>query len=250
MDTLNPEQLGPCLSQIVVSLVGCFHANSSIKVHANAKAKRSASCEGTSASHQDVLVQIASLLERLCVPESSRYKELLQPYFAELPVLPSHDLLKRVSEGLKASAVSVPVVDRVKYAVRSMDHESPNVRATALAHLREVLQNHLSTLRDHFLQDPCDAASLVTALLDRCSDSSEVVRVTTAECIGRLGALDPALIGSINNIKRNSQRRFTTSEDFIIALIKGPLHRVVRGSSASAQNRVWHVFAMVPFPYI
>ncbi|KAK6043428.1 hypothetical protein COOONC_19067 [Cooperia oncophora] len=78
---------------------------------------------------------------------------------------------------------------------------------------RVVLQKLLSVLDGNPLTDAL-AASLIPALLHtmrNCGDLS--IRVLSAQCLGRLGAVDPGRIGSSNGTSTQDQKKMVFVDD-------------------------------------
>lgn len=163
---LNVTTLGPLLSTIFVSLLPLL---------------------------ENYPVQISSVFHILVVDNISAVSgHLAELYF--VPDTPAtHEIYTLVQEKLRELR-KLPVKEQLAITLRMATHENSDVRVRGLHKLKSELALHrqdlVKLITAHDNVDPF-IFKLLEALTSSCRDSSEAVRLASAECLGEIGAVDP-----------------------------------------------------------
>ena len=139
-----------------------------------------------------------------------------------------------------------------------MSHDSKNVRLSALKELRRLLRIHTAQVHLMILDAQTlfsTIQSLVEALLKICrtendrSDPDQQIRLTCADCLGELGAIDPnRLIRSAVNLEAGDELDLP---NLAVSLINDFLTTELRAAPKSdIQDRIaFAIQSLLPFIY-
>ncbi|KAF8672849.1 hypothetical protein HU200_049186 [Digitaria exilis] len=186
-------------------------------------------CKGCPA-HLSKIVQI---LEELVVKNNS----LLKQHIRELPLLPSLPSLSEVNKVIQEARGLMTLQDHLKEAVNGLNHESLNVRYMVACELSKLFNARREDMTALIIgEDIADLdviSSLIMALLKGCAEQSRTavgkrLKLVCADCLGALGAVDPA------KIKVISCERFKiecSDDDLIFELIHKHLARAFRAAA-------------------
>ena len=100
-------------------------------------------------------------------------------------------------------ASQAPLADRLARAVRGLAHHSLLVRQHVLLGLRQLLAQHSEQL--NVLVPSAALSELMDALLAACLDADGDTRRLVAECLGSLGAVDPARLATADKVVSSAQ---------------------------------------------
>eukprot|EP00898_Chlorokybus_atmophyticus_P004675 jgi/Chlat1/5208/Chrsp33S05180 len=208
----SPATLSSVASQMVVALMPCLEEPPGSLV------------EGAA----------ASVLATLIVD----HQQALSSIMCDLPVLPHTDALAPVNAVLDRARGTVPLTAKLQRAVNGLRHESLSVRWIALLELRQLLSHERTTICQMSLAERVDPvlAQILTALLKGCSavetrlQLGQRVQLLCADCLGELGALDPARIQIDLSQLTNMER---SNDDLVVKLISDHLSKLFRAASES-----------------
>jgi serine/threonine-protein kinase ATR len=179
------------------------------------------------------LSKIVEILEELVVKNNS----LLKQHIRELPLLPSLPSLSEVNKVIQEARGLMTLQDHLKDAVNGLNHESLNVRYMVACELSKLFNARREDMTALIIgEDVADLdviSSLIMALLKGCAEQSRTnvgqkLKMVCADCLGALGAVDPA------KIKVISCERFKiecSDDDLIFELIHKHLARAFRAAS-------------------
>ncbi|XP_068639721.1 serine/threonine-protein kinase ATR [Aristolochia californica] len=210
---VSPSSIKHVISQVVASLIPClerYKENSSLH-----------------------LEKVVYILEELVVQNRLQLKDLI----SELPLLPSIPSLVEVNKVIQEARGSLTLRDQLRYAVDGLNHESLNVRYMVACELSKLLnlrrEEVASLIAAEVVSDLDVVSTLITPLLRGCAEESRTqvgqrLKLVCADCLGALGAVDPA------KIKVVSCQRFKiqcSDDDLIFELIHKHLARAFRAAS-------------------
>ncbi|CAL5040806.1 unnamed protein product [Urochloa decumbens] len=187
-------------------------------------------CKGCPSAH---LSKIVEILEELVVKNNS----LLKQHIRELPLLPSLPSLSEVNKVIQEARGLMTLQDHLKDAVNGLNHESLNVRYMVACELSKLFNARREDMTALIIgEDIADLdviSSLIMALLKGCAEQSRTtvgqkLKIICADCLGALGAVDPA------KIKVISCERFKiecSDDDLIFELIHKHLARAFRAAA-------------------
>ncbi|GLH15962.1 Serine/threonine-protein kinase ATM [Gryllus bimaculatus] len=141
--------------------------------------------------------EVASVFEYIVVEKM----EDLWPYFKELYFVPEHPALHDIFSIIKSSSKSThaktSVYSKIKEKLMYVVHDNVDVRLHALRFLTDLLnESHVQlneALIKHERVEPC-IIEMLNKLTDACKDPDERVKLAAAECLGKIGAVDPGML--------------------------------------------------------
>lgn len=220
--TLDMSSLGPFLSPVVVSLLPYVESQ-----------------------QQQKISQKACQIMHFLLVENS---ESLKDYFKEIPFLPDVPHLRDIFSRVRREIGNISLEDTLMQLIKLMEHESSNVRAQALSQLRLTLQHHGQQIGELVLEGKFVAivSQLISALLSRCSDWSDEVKLYCAQCIGELGAIDPALLSV--SVKSNPPQH-KDNDALALDIIENKLVAALRAAvdNASADRALYAIQELLKF---
>ncbi|XP_057427688.1 serine/threonine-protein kinase ATR isoform X2 [Lotus japonicus] len=183
----------------------------------------------TPSIHLDKVVQI---LEELVF----RNKVILKQHICEFPPLPCIPALTEVIKAIEDARGTMTLKDQLRDIVDGLNHENLNVRYMVACELRKLLnlrwKDVTALITAEAGSDLDVLSSLITSLLRGCAEESrktvgQRLKLVCADCIGSLGAVDPA------KVKVFSCQRFKiqcSDDDLIFELIHKHLARAFRSA--------------------
>ncbi|GFP89089.1 serine/threonine-protein kinase atr [Phtheirospermum japonicum] len=184
---------------------------------------------GNSSAHKSKIVEI---LEELVVQN----KVILQQHIREFPTVPNVPALAEVNKVIQEARGSMTIKDQLHDVVEGLNHENLNVRYMVASELNKLLNSKreefmaLFTKEGDLVMDVM--SSLITSLFKGCAEESRSIvgqrlKLICADCLGAIGAIDPA------KIKVISSTRFKiacSDDDLIFELITKHLARAFRSA--------------------
>ncbi|WOK94665.1 serine/threonine-protein kinase ATR isoform X1 [Canna indica] len=210
---LSPSSTKHVISQVVAAFIPCLEE-----------------CKENPSAH---LKKIVDILEDLVVEN----RLILKQHIKELPLLPSLPDLSEVNKVIQDARGSTSLQDQLQDAVDGLNHESLNVRYMMACELSKLLNLRREEVTSLFTDDSIVnldvVSSLISSLLKGCAEESRTavgqwLKSVCADCLGSLGAVDPAKIKGI------SCERFKiecSDDDLIFELIHKHLARAFRAAS-------------------
>ena len=240
-----PAQLKAMASQIMVAILPCLEVHSasdpeggnseiSKSVAQDDRARTSQPLReedsevGQSAAH----VAAVAVLEELVV----KNRDTLGSELQDLPLLPSLPELAPINLVLQESRGELRFAERLQRAADMLGHEALSVRFTAAGELRKLFRARRGNPAHFDVESVCpDQATLsrlVSALLRGCAEQSRTshgqqLKLLCAECLGDLGAVDPAKL-HVELRKQSKMER--SNEDLVWELITEHLAKVLRAA--------------------
>ena len=172
VNNLPTKEIGPVLSQIVVSLLPYLGT-------VPAEAKR--------------------ILEFLIVSKEKQ----LSPYFKTISFLPDRPELQKLRQRVLAHCPSASTLQHLETLVRGIQYENENVREIMLAEVNLLLSDHFEDLSALISESNGNAlriySSLIKSLLVGCREHPDRSRrLLFSECLGKAGAVDPAFMDDMH----------------------------------------------------
>ncbi|KAK9914842.1 hypothetical protein WJX75_001188 [Coccomyxa subellipsoidea] len=215
----SPSQLSDVANQIVVALLEPLQEGGALTAAA------------------------AKAMEELVV----KGRALLQSKLQGLPPLPQSVAgLERVSEVLKQERGALTIEEQVRLLLQSLQHDSASVQATTVQELRPYLHSHRAWLSGLWtasggsasLEGKKEHAALLSQLLgsllkicdpEAQSASGRKAQQACADCLGILGAVDPARV-ALDLAPPPSLKH--SQHDLLVTLLTQHLVRVLRVASS------------------
>ncbi|GAB4838582.1 hypothetical protein Ancab_028127 [Ancistrocladus abbreviatus] len=178
------------------------------------------------------LDKIVDIMEELVCEN----KVILKQHIREFPLLPSIPALTKVNQVIQEARGSMTLRDQLRDAADGLNHENLNVRYMVACELSKLLtlrkEDVVAVIGGQADSDINVLSSLVTSLLRGCAEESRTsvgqrLKMVCADCLGALGAVDPA------KIKGSSCQRFKiqcSDDDLIFELIHKHLARAFRAA--------------------
>lgn len=176
--------------------------------------------------------KVVKILEELVLKNSV----ILNQHIREFPPLPSIPALTEVNRAIEKARGSMTLKDQLRDVVDGLNHENLNVRYMVVCELHKLLNlrwKDVTTLIIAETSSDLDVvSSLITSLLRGCAEQSRTdvgqrFKLVCADCLGALGAVDPA------KVKGFSCQRFKiqcSDDDLIFELIHKHLARAFRSA--------------------
>ncbi|CAN0845720.1 Serine/threonine-protein kinase ATR [Linum grandiflorum] len=178
------------------------------------------------------LKTVVNILEELVL----KNRIVLKQHIREFPLLPSIPLLMDVNTAIQEARGSLTLKDQLRIISEGLNHENLNVRYMAVCELSKLLKfrkgDITALITGEVTADMDVLSSLITSLLRGCAEESRTavgqrLKLVCADCLGALGAVDPAKVISIPS------KRFTiecSDDDLIFELIHKHLARAFRAA--------------------
>lgn len=178
------------------------------------------------------LNKVVKILDELVL----KNRVVLKQHICEFPLLPSIPALTEVNNAIQEARGSMTLKDQLRDFVDGLNHENLNVRYMVACELSKLLDRRredVTSLITGGSGSEMDVlSSLITSLLRGCAEESRTavgqrLKLLCADCIGALGAVDPA------NIRGISCHRFKiqcSDDDLIFELIHKHLARAFRAA--------------------
>lgn len=210
---VSPSNLKGVASQIVVAVMPCL--------------------EGQQEEACSILDAVVEVLEELLVAN----RNILDDQASEIPVLPSLPELGKVNAVLQEARGVTRLCDQLKRAAEGLRHENISICLMAASELKTLMrtqkQDIMAMVLGESSADTTVLSHLIMSLLQGCVEESrtairERFKLFCAECLGELGAVDPAKV-NLNLRARSKIER--TDDDLVFELIHKHLARVLRAAS-------------------
>ncbi|KAJ3412040.1 serine/threonine-protein kinase M1 [Chytridiales sp. JEL 0842] len=175
--TLSIADIGPLLNQIVAILLKHFPSFTS------------------SQQHQTLQIFNYVIIDN---------QEMLRRYFDTIFAFPKTPQFDNLNKELNQEWSPKNPLSRLKHIITSVAHENPAIAEISLRELRDFLEHYQDQLRNQFLEETDNDVmnTMIKTLLDtlrKYSGSRLDLQVACCQCLGVLGAPDPARISiSIN----------------------------------------------------
>ncbi|KAI8840920.1 hypothetical protein BC829DRAFT_16893 [Chytridium lagenaria] len=219
--TLGIDNIGPILNQMTVVL---------LKHNAD-----------YSSEERRLLLEICDFL-------FIQHAKSLQGYFNELCPFPDSQEFEFIRRNISKYRGKVTTLDRLRALIKGVSNENPDVTKGSLLELQSTLMKHQTFLQGQMLADTVNETitETIKCLLDTCkryNGSRPDIQLSCCECIGILGATDPARIEiSIATEKEVQANSFTTIDSmirFACRLIEKQLAPAFRSAqSTKAQDHI------------
>ncbi|KAK7280606.1 hypothetical protein RJT34_25671 [Clitoria ternatea] len=179
--------------------------------------------------HLDNVVRI---LEELVL----KNKVILKQHISEFPPLPSIPALTEVNKAIEDARGTMTLKDQLRDVVDGLNHENLNVRYMVVCELHKLLNSRwkdVAVLITAEAGSDLDVlSSLITSLLRGCAEESRTtvgqrLKLVCADCLGALGAVDPAKVKGISSQRFKIQ---CSDDDLIFELIHKHLARAFRSA--------------------
>jgi serine/threonine-protein kinase ATR len=176
----------------------------------------------------------ANVLTELIVVNRKRLGSKLE----ELPVLPSIPALVDVNRVLAKARGELGMLDHLRQVIDGLRHESLSVRCAVLGEFRHLMRVQRAELNGLVALGGDDVERLlgllVAGLLKGCSEEartqlSNKLKMLCAECLGELGALDPARLIQVEVRQPSKMER--TDEDLAFELVTEHLAKMLRAAA-------------------
>ncbi|XP_031124475.1 serine/threonine-protein kinase ATR isoform X2 [Ipomoea triloba] len=182
-----------------------------------------------SSSHSPKIVEI---LEELV----TQNRAILKEHIREFPPLPNIPVLSKVNSIIQEARGPMSLKDQLLDIVDGLNHENLNVRymvASELSKLLNLRREDVMALITKEGDPSMDVmSSLITSLLRGCAEESRTMvgqrlKLICADCLGALGAVDPAKIKGFSNTRFKIA---CSDDDLIFELIHKHLARAFRAA--------------------
>ncbi|CAH9113406.1 unnamed protein product, partial [Cuscuta epithymum] len=176
--------------------------------------------------------KVVEILEELVIQN----REILKEHIHEFPPLPNIHALSKVTSIIQEARGPVNLKDQLLDIVDGLNHENLNVRYMVASELSKLLNLRREDVMAVITKegDPItDVMScFITSLLKGCAEESRTMvgqrlKLICADCLGALGALDPAKIKGFSNMRFKIA---CLDDDLIFELIHKHLARAFRAA--------------------
>ncbi|XP_076061506.1 serine/threonine-protein kinase atr-like isoform X2 [Oratosquilla oratoria] len=164
-----------------------------------------------------------------------------------LPLLPEHSALDQINEFIQGHQTSLDgggmeaVLQELRIVLRGLAHESVDVRLHAFTRLRRTLYSNQATL--YSLEEGSDSvpsviSELFSILLNQCGENDPEIQIFVAECLGLLGAVDPASLYTKKSSKEELRKIHLSFEtdDYVHDLVTELARAFLSATDASTQT--------------
>ncbi|XP_021286556.1 serine/threonine-protein kinase ATR isoform X2 [Herrania umbratica] len=178
------------------------------------------------------LHKVVEILEELVL----KNRVILKEHIHEFPLLPSIPVLTEVNKAIQEARRTMTLKNQLRDVVAGLNHENLNVRYMVVTELSKSLklrrEDVAALVNGEGGSDMDILSSLITSLLRGCAEESRTVvgqrlKLMCADCLGALGAVDPA---KLKNISCQRFKIQCTDDDLIFELIHKHLARAFRAA--------------------
>ncbi|XP_007041728.2 PREDICTED: serine/threonine-protein kinase ATR isoform X1 [Theobroma cacao] len=178
------------------------------------------------------LHKVVEILEELVL----KNRVILKEHIHEFPLLPSIPVLTEVNKAIQEARGTMTLKNQLRDVVAGLNHENLNVRYMVVTELSKLLklrrEDVAALVNGEGGSDMDILSSLITSLLRGCAEESRTVvgqrlKLMCADCLGALGAVDPA---KLKNISCQRFKIQCTDDDLIFELIHKHLARAFRAA--------------------
>lgn len=171
----------------------------------------------------------------------------LRDHLDELCFLPDHLALADLHSVLRSHFTrnnTQDVRSQICLLVSAVNGDCAEVRQLALGKVKSLLNVHQVDLHRRFLDnDAVDdvVCQLASALLARCHDADVTTRRLCGECLGLLGALDPARLEMLNSVQRDTLRPSAMnigSDEFAFNILSELVKALLRATDRATQVKL------------
>ncbi|XP_022748509.1 serine/threonine-protein kinase ATR-like isoform X3 [Durio zibethinus] len=181
-----------------------------------------------SSAHLHKVVQILELV--------LKNRVILKEHIHEFPLLPSIPALTEVNKAIQEARGAMTFKNQLRDVVAGLNHENLNVRYMVVSELNKLLKSRkedvAALVNGEGGSDMDILSSLITSLLRGCAEESRTavgqrLKLMCADCLGALGAVDPA---KVRNISCQRFKIQCSDDDLIFELIHKHLARAFRAA--------------------
>ncbi|KAK8624063.1 hypothetical protein V6N13_065420, partial [Hibiscus sabdariffa] len=178
------------------------------------------------------LHKVVEILEGLVL----KNRVILKEHIHEFPLLPSIPALTEVNKAIQEARGAMTLKIQLRDVVAGLNHENLNVRYMVVSELSKLLklrkEDVAALVNGEGGSDMDILTSLITSLLRGCAEESRTVvgqrlKLMCADCLGALGAVDPAKLRSVSCQRFKIQ---CSDDDLIFELIHKHLARAFRAA--------------------
>ncbi|XVF00830.1 hypothetical protein REPUB_Repub04eG0035900 [Reevesia pubescens] len=179
------------------------------------------------------LHKVVDILEELVL----KNRVILKEHIHEFPLLPSIPAFSEVNKAIQEARGAMTLKNQLRDVVAGLNHENLNVRYMVVSELSKLLKLRMedvaALVNGEGGSDMDILSSLITSLLRGCAEESRTVvgqrlKLMCADCLGALGAVDPA---KLRNISCQRFKIQCSDDDLIFELIHKHLARAFRAAS-------------------
>lgn len=187
---------------------------------------------------RDADAEIAGLASGVLTELIVVHRKRLGSTLGELPVLPSIPALADVNRVLSKARGELSMLDHLRQVIDGLRHESLSVRCAVLGEFRHLMRVQRAEWNDLVARGGPNVEKLlgllVAGLLKGCSEEartqlSNKLKMLCAECLGELGALDPARLVQVE--VRQPGRMERSDEDLAFELVTEHLAKMLRAAT-------------------
>ncbi|GMJ02240.1 Ataxia telangiectasia-mutated and RAD3-related [Hibiscus trionum] len=178
------------------------------------------------------LHKVVEILEGLVL----KNRVILKEHIHEFPLLPSIPALTEVNKAIQEARGAMTLKIQLRDVVAGLNHENLNVRYMVVSELNKLLklrkEDVAALVNGEGGSDMDILTSLIASLLRGCAEESRTVvgqrlKLMCADCLGALGAVDPAKLRSVSCQRFKIQ---CSDDDLIFELIHKHLARAFRAA--------------------
>lgn len=178
------------------------------------------------------LQKVVDILKELVL----KNRVILKEHIHEFPLLPSIPALTEVNEAIQEARGTMNLKNQLRDVFAGLNHENLNVRYMVVSELSKLLklrkEDVAALVNGEGGSDMDILSSLITSLLRGCAEESRTIvgqrlKLMCADCLGALGAVDPA---KLRNISCQRFKIQCSDDDLIFELIHKHLARAFRAA--------------------
>ncbi|XVE48802.1 hypothetical protein DITRI_Ditri01bG0031900 [Diplodiscus trichospermus] len=178
------------------------------------------------------LQKVVDILEELVLNN----RVILKEHIHEFPLLPGIPALTEVNKAIQEAHGAMTLKNQLRDVVAGLNHENLNVRYMVVSELSKLLklrkEDVAALVNGEGGSDMDILSSLITSLLRGCAEESRTMvgqrlKLMCADCLGALGAVDPA---KLRNISCQRFKIQCSDDDLIFELIHKHLARAFRAA--------------------
>ncbi|KAJ3214103.1 serine/threonine-protein kinase M1 [Dinochytrium kinnereticum] len=188
------------------------------------------------------------LLLKICEYLFIQNAVALNRFFDELCPFPESSQFDLIRKSIERYRATVPILERLRAVAKGVSNENPDVTKGSLSELQFILTKHQTYLQTEMLADTVSETinDTIRCLLETCkryNGSRPDIQLACCECIGILGAVDPARVDiNIASDKEVQLDIFASSDStirFACRLVEKQLAPAFRSAqSTKAQDHI------------